>query len=165
MSIEAWRLSKLKYAAGAFDGAGAAQYPGRWNKSGQRVVYTSDSPSLAVLELVVHADAALSLRYGLIRCSFDNRLVEEIDGALLPDSWQTLVDPAYTALQTIGSEWFESARSAVFKVPSALVPEQCNFLLNPSHPDFRLITIEPMVIYEPDARLNRRAVTRARHEP
>jgi RES domain-containing protein len=155
MIVEAWRLSKLKYAASAFDGAGAARYPGRWNKIGQRVVYTSDSPSLAVLELVVHADDALSLRYGLIRCAFDDTLVEEIDTALLPVSWQALVDPAYAPLQLIGGEWFESARSAVFKVPSAIVPEQHNFLINPTHPDFRFIAIGPMTIYKPDARLNR----------
>lgn len=56
MSVDAWGICKPKYARTAFDGAGAARAPGRWNRGGQKVVYTSDSQSLATLELLVHAD-------------------------------------------------------------------------------------------------------------
>ena len=102
MTIEAWRVCKPKYVRTAFDGEGAAREPGRWNERGQRVVYTADSKALAVLEIVVHADAGLSAYYVLIPCSFGESLVEVLDPSSLPPRWSHLVDPSWATLQRLG---------------------------------------------------------------
>ncbi|MFZ4617384.1 MAG: RES family NAD+ phosphorylase [Rectinemataceae bacterium] len=149
--MTAWRICKPKYEKSAFDGAGAASYPGRWNKHGQHVVYVSDTPSLAVLEIVVNATASLLPLYCLFSCSFDEALVTEI--GILPAGWQRLVDPNWYFLQELGSEWYESRRSAVLRVPSAVISYQSNYILNVRHPDFSKITIGPPVDLESDPRL------------
>jgi RES domain-containing protein len=154
VSIEAWRICKPKYAQTAFDGEGAARAPGRWNIRGQKVVYTADSQALAVLEIVVHADADLASHYALIPCSFDESLVDVIDPSTLPLRWNRLVDPSWAILQQLGGAWITSKRSAVLRVPTAVVPEQYNYLLNPEHPDFSKIQIGVPIDFEPDPRLS-----------
>jgi len=148
--VTAWRICKPRYAATAFDGLGAAGHPGRWNRFGQHVVYTSDSPSLAVLEILVNAPGLLPL-YSLISCAFDDSLATDI--GQLPDGWQRLVDPSWAPLQALGSAWYESRRSAVLRVPSAVIPDQKNYILNVLHPDFAKITIGPPRHIETDFRL------------
>jgi RES domain-containing protein len=152
--IEAWRICKPKYVPTAFDGEGAAREPGRWNERGQKVVYTADSKPLAVLEIVVHADAGLSAYYVLISCSFDESLVEVLDPNILPLKWNRLVDPSWAVLQRLGGEWIASKRSAILRVPTAVVPGQYNYLLNPEHPDFSKIQIGAPIDFEPDPRLS-----------
>jgi RES domain-containing protein len=155
VTIEAWRICKAKYVQTAFDGEGAAREPGRWNQRGQKVVYTADSKALAVLEIVVHADAGLAAYYLLIPCSLDASLVEVLDPSTLPLKWSSLVDPSWAILQRLGGEWIASKRSAVLRVPTAVVPEQYNYLLNPEHPDFSKIQVGAAIDFEPDARLLR----------
>ncbi len=155
MTVEAWRICKPKYVRTAFDGAGAARAPGRWNTSGQKVVYTSDSQSLATLELLVHTDERLLTLYVLIPCSFDESFVEKLDPLTLPRGWQRLVDPGWAKLQQIGGDWITSHRSAVLRVPSGVVPGQCNYLLNPEHPDFSKIVIGTPLKYKLDPRLGK----------
>jgi len=151
--IQAWRICKPQYASSAFDGLGAANHPGRWNSKGQKLVYTADSPALALLEIMVHSSPALALLYHLISCSFDESLVETLDPSILPSDWKNLVDPNWKPLQQLGSEWYKSARSAVLKVPTALVPQQWNYLLNPEHPDFVHVKTGEAVSFAPDPRL------------
>jgi RES domain-containing protein len=156
VTIEAWRVCKPKYVRTAFDGEGAAREPGRWNERGQRVVYTADSKALAVLEIVVHADAGLSANYVLIPCSFGESLVEVLHPSSLPPRWSHLVDPSWAILQRLGGEWISSRRSAVLRVPTAVIPEQYNYLLNPEHPDFSKIQVGNPMDFEPDLRLSRK---------
>ena len=153
MSIEAWRICKPQYVQTAFDGTGAAREPGRWNKRGQKVVYTADSQALAVLELIVHADPGLVSLYVLIPCSFNESLVEVLNPSTLPRGWNRLVDPNWEILQQIGGAWITSRRCAVLRVPTAIVPEQYNYLLNPEHPDFSKIQRGTPIKFEPDPRL------------
>jgi RES domain-containing protein len=135
-----WRIAKSRYAAAAFDGEGARLYGGRWNSPGTRMVYTSSTISLAVLEVLVHLqEARLLSSYTLISVGFDDALVERLDRSMLPDGWRTY--PASSELQRIGDEWVRSRRSAVLEVPSAIVERESNYLLNPAHPDFSSIVI------------------------
>jgi RES domain-containing protein len=154
LSIEAWRICKPKYVKTAFDGEGAAREPGRWNERGQKVVYAADSQSLAVLEIVVHADAGLAAYYVLIPCSFDESLVEVLDPRTLPRNWNRLVAPSWVILQQLGGEWITSKRSAVLRVPTVVVPGQYNYLLNPGHPDFSKIQVGAPIDFAPDLRLS-----------
>jgi RES domain-containing protein len=135
-----WRIDKSRHASTAFNGEGARLYGGRWNSPGTRMVYTSGSVSLAVLEVLVHVqEARLISSYSLIAARFDDALIERLDHSRLPDGWRSY--PAPPELQHTGDEWVKSQRSAVLEVPSAVVERESNYLLNPAHPDFSSVII------------------------
>jgi RES domain-containing protein len=150
--ITAWRIVHPMYVDEAFSGAGPRKRGGRWNAPKTTVVYTASSASLATLELIVHAPRALLLpEYVLFSCSFPEVLVESIDRKALPANWRDY--PAPHALQEIGTDWLLSRRSAVLEVPSAVVEEEVNYLLNPEHEDFRSIDIAAPRPFHVDLRL------------
>ena len=135
-----WRIVKSAHARTAFDGEGARLYGGRWNSPGTAVVYTAQGESLAALELVVHMQAThILMSYCSIPADFDNSVVRVVDPAALPADWRDF--PAPRALQQIGDQWAVEQRSVVLQVPSAIVPAELNYILNPRHPDFTQITI------------------------
>jgi RES domain-containing protein len=140
LTFSAWRITKHKYAKTAFDGEGARLYGGRWNSPGTAMIYTSQSQSLAVLELLVHMDAPELLRkYILFEVWLPTSYVSDLNLSNLPANWRT--DPAPADVRVVGDEWVASGNSAALRVPSALVPGESNFLLNPRHPDFRKLRI------------------------
>lgn len=151
MRSAAWRIAKAKYADVAFTGEGAARVGGRWSSTGRRVVYTSESLALAALELLVHINPPVHLDWVAVRCEFDESLVERIDPTELPADWRK--HPPTRPTQAIGDEWIRSGRSAVLAVPSAIVPRETNFLLNPAHPDFARISVEKAEPFIYDSRL------------
>jgi RES domain-containing protein len=147
-----WRIVKTARLATAFDGEGARLHGGRWNSPGTALVYTAESQALAALELLVHLQSSqLLLSFSAVPASFDGRSVEALDPGRLPRGWRRY--PAPPALQQIGDRWAAELRSAVLQVPSAIVPDERNFLLNPAHPDFKKIRIGPPAPFEYDARL------------
>lgn len=150
----AWRLTKTRYLADAFSGEGARLYGGRWNSPGRRAVYASETLSLAALEVLVHLDASGPLKaYSYIPVEFDPALVESVERDRLPtDWWAWPVPPAVVA---IGDRWLIEGRSAVLSVPSAVVPTEHNFILNPQHPHFGRITIGEARPFAFDLRLVR----------
>lgn len=136
--LTAWRIVKKRYAAGAFDGEGARLFGGRWNSPGVSAVYVASSRSLAALEMAVHLDpSALLLSFVLIPCEFEERLVTAVDRSALPARWRRVPSPP--ELAAIGDAWVKQARSAVLAVPSAIIEEESNYLLNPAHPEFSQI--------------------------
>lgn len=137
--LEAWRIVREKHAATAFSGEGASEYGGRWNLPGTRVAYTSESQSLAALELLVHLNPPYFFRYKAIRIEFDESLAEELPEKELPPDWTA--EPPSLLTQRLGSQWAEGSRSAVLAVPSIIIPEETNYLVNPLHPDFSRIKI------------------------
>jgi RES domain-containing protein len=150
--MRAWRLVKTRLAETAFDGRGAQRLGGRWNSPGLRVVYASEHLSLAALEVLVHAQDSAALRgYSAIAIEFDPRLAVDVSPDSLSGSWRAW--PAPPALQAIGDDWIRSRRSAILRVPSTIVPVECNLLLNPEHPEFARIHIEEQTPFELDARL------------
>ena len=154
MTVTAWRITKRKYAGQAFDGAGARKYGGRWNSPGSAVVYTAESQSLAVLELLVHLEGPQLLeRYVLIPVEIDESLVAKIEIKELPKNWQSY--PAPKRLSAIGDEWLRAASSAVLETPSALLPAESNFLLNPNHSDFPKLAIGDPVPFQFDPRMTK----------
>ena len=138
--ITAWRIVDPAYIDDAFTGKGARMNGGRWNSPGTAIVYTASIISLATLELIVNVPRARRLpQYNLISCSFHEALVEDLDRGSLPANWRTY--PAPPEVQEIGERWIHEKRSAVLKVPSAVVEEDCNYLLNPAHEDFKSIDV------------------------
>ena len=136
---EAWRIVKAKHAATAFSGKGAADNGGRWNSRGVAVVYASITKSLAVLESLVHLNPPVRFKSVAFRLQFDDALVEKFPLKKLPADWQ--VEPPPPSTQGIGDAWVQEARSAILALPSAIIPSEPNFLLNPAHPDFKKISI------------------------
>lgn len=148
-----WRITTARFAQSAFSGEGARLYGGRWNPKGWPVVYTAQSQSLALLELMVQ-DEPLRAHYVLIPAQLPDDLPEtRIDIDQLPDDWRTI--GARDVLQAMGQAWLESGQSAVLNVPSAVVPAERNLLLNPRHPDFARIVIGEPQSLQTDIRLLR----------
>jgi RES domain-containing protein len=147
--IEAWRIDRSIYRATAFTGEGARLYGGRWNSQDVSVVYVAEHRSLAMLELLVHMRKPKD--YELYSVKFDESLVQELAAENLPSNWD--VEPPTTETQEIGDNWVLSATSAVLSVPSAVVPEERNYLLNPRHADFGQIKIDSPVPCYFDPRL------------
>lgn len=147
-----WRLVRKRHAATAFSGVGAAKTAGRFNSLGTPIVYTSDSYALAMLEVRVHVATFRGMRDRVaVSAEIDDDLVEVLTAVDLPPDWQKR--PAPTSTQALGDAWVVSGRSAVLRVPSVVVPEQTNFLLNPEHPDFGRIRIGTPNPLEIDPRL------------
>ena len=123
------------------DGEGARVNGGRWNSVGVGIVYTAGSISLAILELLVHFNAPdiLTQNYVIIPIEFEDTLLKAQQIRDLPNDWQA--SPAPVTTQQIGNQWVSSASSAVLQVPSAIVPEEVNYLINPLHPDFGKIIV------------------------
>ena len=147
-----WRIVKSIRAPTAFDGDGARQHGGRWNSPGTMMVYTGQSESLAVLELLVHLQSSeLLISYSTVPATFADDLVEIIDPAHLPVNWMS--SPAPAALQQMGDQWVIEQKSVILRVPSAIVPNESNFLLNPGHPDFEHVAIGSPTPFRFDPRL------------
>ena len=142
---EGWRSVKEKHATTAFTGEGAAKTGGRWNSRGVFLVYTSATKSLAILESLVHLNPPVLFKYVAFPVRFDDALLEIFPVRNLPADWRTEPPPPTT--KAIGDDWVKAARSAVLALPSVITGDT-NYLLNPTHPDFKKITIgkpEPFV--------------------
>ena len=147
------RLVKKKYASDPLDPQGAKLYGGRWNSKGIPVIYASDSIALAALEKLVHLHRGDVLNhFVLCTTAFSEDMLMTLPQDVLPDDWRD--DPPPISTAAIGDEWLLSGESLVLAVPSTVVPQQNNLLINPEHPDFtRLansLTVEPVIF---DARL------------
>jgi RES domain-containing protein len=147
-----WRIVTEKYAGSAFDGEAARLAGGRWNSPGAAVVYTANSAALAALEMLVHLRRTASLpAYGLIGCSFEESLVTTLERSRLPANWRSY--PAPPELQLLGDEWIRAGDSPVLEVPSAVVPTESNYLLNPQHRAFARIRASRSQPFDFDLRL------------
>ena len=155
MTLTVFRLGKHAYRAQLFSGQGGLYASGRWTPRGRPVVYTSASISLAVLEYTVNYR-----RRGWVPATVLGRAtipasvrVEAVSIDDLPANWFAADPPPQ--LQRIGAEWLERGESAVFKVPSAIVVEEWNYLLNPLHRAFKKLRLSAPKPYSFDRRVAR----------
>jgi RES domain-containing protein len=136
----AWRILKRRHVASAFDGEGARRFGGRWNSPGTAVVNSSGSRALALLEVLAGLRAVRPLEaYVMLPATFDDALVLGVETSDLPPEWRRHPPPPET--QNVGNDWVDKRASVVLRVPSVIVPEECNYLLNPAHPNFRQVRI------------------------
>jgi len=150
--ITAWRLVKTRYASAAFDGEGARLYGGRWNSPGTAAAYAAATVSLAVLEVLVHLEATTVLpSYSLTSITFDEALVEILPMAALPPHWW--ISPPTNDVQAIGDQWIHEGRSAVLRVPSAVIPSESIYIFNVAHPGFAYVLRGAPTPYAFDRRL------------
>jgi RES domain-containing protein len=136
-ALEAFRIVTRKRVADAFSGEGARLYGGRWNPKGIRLVYTAGSRALAILEMLAQ-DQPLRARYAIIPVIVPSSIrIERLSRATLPKGWEDARQSE--RLRAIGANWVKRGKSAVLCVPSAVVPSEFNYLLNPAHTDFSRI--------------------------
>ncbi len=149
--VEAWRIVKAKHAATAFSGEGAARTGGRWNSRGVPIVYTSATISLAALETLVHLNPPPHFKYAVIRIEFEDALVQSVSLAGLPADWR--VEPPPRSSKAVGDAWVRAGHTGILAVPSAIIPNEINYLLNPMHSDFKKISIGKSLPFAFDPRL------------
>ena len=139
MSVTVWRIATdtKTYEANGLSGAGAKTTGGRWNAPGDAIVYTSETQALACLETVVHLNAGgLPLNRYLVSVTIPDPVWAKArteTPASLPVGWDA--DPSGRASIQFGTNWIRSMASALLRVPSVIVPDEYNVLINPLHPD------------------------------
>ena len=155
--LQAFRIARAKFPL--FDGTGAAIAGARWNATGQRVIYASESYATALLEILVHSNLARVPRgFAFIEIHITNEIdIEETTASDLP-KWDA---SDYVASRSFGSRWYSEMRSAVLVVPSlAASGRQRNILINQDHPQFPLLSASPPKPVKWDRRLFRRQTTK-----
>ena len=133
-----WRIATQgpSWRADDLSGQGAANDPGRWNFLGLQVIYASTSIALACLETVVHVtgDQGLPLRRWLVAIDVPAKHWQQrlsLEPAQLP-GWDA--SPAGRSSRSLGDRWLLRQASLIALVPSVIVPEESNVLINPAHP-------------------------------
>lgn len=144
-----YRICLAKYADDLF----ASGYRARWNYKDQFVIYTASSRALACLENVVHRSGeGLNDQFRVLVIDVpDDLVIEEIDLAQLPKNWEKA--SRYALCQPLGAAWYTARQSAVLRVPSSIIPQEHNYVLNSRHPEFRRIQIVGREEFSFDARI------------
>lgn len=140
-----YRLSQTRYAQD-ISGTGASLFGGRWNKKGTRVLYTSESRPLALLEFAVHAIPSVIPELAFVKIEIPDSITS-LNMDSLPGNWREY--PAPSVLSMIGETWVRENKSIALKVPSSVEPNSYNYILNCAHPEYqkvKIIDIEPFYI-------------------
>ena len=150
--MKLFRIAKEQHIGG-LSGIGARLYGGRWNHKGVAVVYASESRALAALEYLVHVPMSTIPRdLEMMELVIPEQIIpENIDTADLPLKWREYPPPQ--RLATLGSNWVHSNRSLLLRVPSAVVENEFNVLINPKYEDLKRIRTIGPVRFEFDSRL------------
>lgn len=148
--MRCYRIVKPAYAATALSGEGARLFGGRWNPPGHRCVYAAGSRALAVLEMLVHlTPASRGIEFRLLELDFPDELVAP--RLRTRSGWNE--HPPGRASQEAGLEWLKAARHIALPVPSVVIPEEDNLLLNPAAPGFERLRIIAETSFQLDLRL------------
>jgi RES domain-containing protein len=135
--MRVFRISKCNYIED-LSGTGAALYGGRWNSKGSYIIYTAATASLALLETIVHMNTMPQEGFCLLEIEIPEnfKLLTEKE---LPRNWAD--HPPPSLLRKIGDDFVKKQESLALKIPSAVLPEEFIFLINPTHPDFKKLRI------------------------
>jgi RES domain-containing protein len=151
--IQAWRLSKARYA-GDLSGVGAAREGQRWNQPSQRAVYLGLTPEITVLEMLVHLNGVPSAPLAL--CCYElpdeAELMQQSALADLPVGWDAI--PHGTASAAFGGGWLRSVQALALVLPSVVVPQARNLLVNPLHPAIQRVRLVDQAPFRLDERLS-----------
>lgn len=133
-----WRIGTdtPDYEADDLSGEGAKRTGGRWNEKGIPVIYTSETRAVACLETVVHLNAGgLPLNRYLVAVTIPGDVwanARRESASSLPVGWDA--QPAGRVSIRFGTDWIRSGSSALLVIPSVIIPEEFNILINPKHP-------------------------------
>lgn len=141
-----WRISRHR----DLSGIGALRAAGRWHYAGQPVVYLSENPASALLEVCVHTAANdVPPDFTLLRIEGPELKIPAVTESALPDDWQIRLE----VTRELGTDWLRKKEAVILKLPSALVPQTTNFLFNPLHPDASRFQIAAAFSYPFDRRI------------
>jgi len=145
-----YRIANARYADD-LSGSGARLYGGRWNSEGRAMVYLASSRSLAILESLVHLSPTnIPAGYVMLTINAPDDFFE-IDIKLLPDNWNEYPEP--NILKQIGNSFLQKNEYLLLKVPSAIVAQEFNYLMNPTHKKAGSVKIIDKVPFSFDERL------------
>lgn len=147
-----YRIDRIKRRNNLLTGIGAEKIGGRWNEIGTRAIYTSQHISLAYLEVVMHLDITEDLPSDRILVHIE--IPDEVfiyEFKKLPKNWNTF--PYNSKTQEIFTKFVEENKAAVLKIPSAIVKDEFNYILNPLHKDFHKISVSKVQKFAFDSRL------------
>jgi RES domain-containing protein len=136
--MKVFRISNCKYIDD-LKGTGAASFSGRWHNKGTYILYTAASPSLSLLESVVHISNIATSNYCMICLEVPENSILKIPATELPANW--LENPSPDIIKNIGDQFIFNNRYLALQLPSAIMPEECNYLLNPNHLLFKQVKV------------------------
>jgi RES domain-containing protein len=150
--IRVYRIVRKPYSKTPLDGEGPYRFGGRWSSPGTRVAYTAEHLSLAMIEYFVHIDSSDPPKDLVVVAADipDSVSRVELTPRELPSNWRRV--PAPPSLAAIGDSFAAERKSAILVLPSALVPPESNWLVNPLHPDAAEIQVHPLEPFRYDAR-------------
>jgi RES domain-containing protein len=157
MTRAVWRIAAdtPDYGSDDLSGKGAEKTGGRWNRKGTPAIYASRSVALAYLETLVHLSGLepLPLNRYLITIEVPGAAwkARTVFNARSHVGWDAL--PAGLVSLEWGTQWLRSCRSLIAQVPSIVVPDEFNILINPSHPDAAKLTAKKIRRWNYDVRL------------
>jgi RES domain-containing protein len=144
-----WRVSN--YAS--LDGAGGLLTAGRWHSKGRPVLYCAQNPATALLETLVHIEIDaedLPDNFQVLKIEAKRKVsLQRVQAAQLPNDWPDNTE----ATRAAGDRWLTEGRSPLLEVPSILVPETWNVLVNPLHTEIALLNIVQVYEHPFDPRL------------
>ncbi|HEX7410730.1 MAG TPA: RES family NAD+ phosphorylase [Bacteroidales bacterium] len=146
-----YRLSKSKYS-NDLSGRGAERSGGRWNSKGVAMIYTGESRALCTTEIAVHTPLGnIPTDYEIISIEIPDALIGELDITTLREDWKSFPHPHFT--QETEDKFISDNIYLALKVPSAVVPGDFNYLINPHYKDFSQVKITDIGSFEFDERL------------
>ncbi len=149
-----YRITKKEHSA--LDGMGGLYGPGRWHKKGNLVIYTSEHASLAAWEKIVHVTSFENLPENLllVKIELPDRIeIQSVPQKVLIKGW----DSFPFALETVdyGTSFLQKKTHLALKVPSVIIPDEFNIILNPLHPDIRDCKVVSTVSFVFDQRVSK----------
>ena len=130
--ITAYRITQRRFQESAFTGEGARLGGGRFNSVGVPAVYVASSLPLALLEVLAGLNRHRRLDpYVYFEVRFEERHVSDLDLEQLPANWTDA--PAPKVVRALGDAWLKARRSLALRVPSAALPQERNYVINPLH--------------------------------
>jgi RES domain-containing protein len=153
----------------AWSGGFAAEYPQRWNVSGQPVAYAAESQALAAWEVFIHNSEVPELiapdKHRIVSATIDptiletNPIVDAVSAGPLPDGWKngfnTKKGTPSSASQILGQQLLLEGNALVLRVPSVVIPGEFNYVINVGHPDFSKLTFSSPQRFDFDDRVQR----------
>jgi RES domain-containing protein len=140
--MKVWRLARRPFAD--LSGTGGRLFAGRWHSAGRPVIYTAESPALAVLEVRVNLDVPFHLLP-------DDYVLMGIDISALDERKYVREMPPNP--RAAGDAWLAEISVPILDVPSVIVPQSRNYLLNPAHPQASRAVIDSVAAFKFDPRL------------
>ena len=133
-------------------GEGARRYGGRWNSKGVPLIYAATSASLAVLETLAHISLdVFPENLVMVTLEVPETSVQSLDKDQLNENWASY--PASSEVNEIGDAWVKEEKTLGLLVPSAILPQENNLLINPRHPQAGKVKIVDITPYRVDQRL------------